>query len=273
VKRLQRVVSRQTRAKILVVKLLGGRTAAAVIGLFMLGLGSSAAAQNADPLGISAAVKAVDVDTRAPALGTASAMLRPAVVSTTTATNTATTTATTTTAVVAANGVIQQARPAQTVNVKLGQSIAQEAAWLYKAGWPLYALVGKYETNAPLDEETNCLATAVYFEARGESLEGQLAVARVVMNRASSGRYPPDWCGVVKQPAQFSFVRHGEFPYVDTGSAAWQKAEAIAELAAANIVPSVGSDVLWYHADYVAPTWRRSLTEVQQIGAHIFYRA
>jgi hypothetical protein len=237
----------------------------------MLGLGSSAAAQNADPLGISAAVKAVDVDTRAPALGTASTMLRPAVVSTITATTTAATT--TTTAVVAPNGVIQQARPAQTVNVKLGQSIAQEAAWLYKAGWPLYALVGKYETNAPLDEETNCLATAVYFEARGESLEGQLAVARVVMNRASSGRYPPDWCGVVKQPAQFSFVRHGEFPYVDSGSAAWQKAEAIAELAAANIVPSVGSDVLWYHADYVAPTWRRSLTEVQQIGAHIFYRA
>jgi spore germination cell wall hydrolase CwlJ-like protein len=152
-------------------------------------------------------------------------------------------------------------------------SIATEAAWLYKAGWPLYALVDKFATNAPLDQETNCLATAVYFEARGESLEGQLAVAHVVMNRASSGRYPPDWCGVVKQPAQFSFVRHGEFPYVDTNSAAWEKAEAIAELAAANIVPSVGSDVLWYHADYVAPAWRHSLQEVQQIGAHIFYRA
>jgi N-acetylmuramoyl-L-alanine amidase len=244
-----------------VVRLLGGRVAAAVIGVFMFTLGSSAAAQNADPLGVSAAVKAVDADTRAPAFGTAPAMVRPAV---------ATTTAT---AVVASNGMIQQARPAQTVTVKLGQSIAQEAAWLYKGGWPLYALVGKYATNAPLDEETNCLATAVYFEARGESLEGQLAVAHVVMNRASSGRYRPDWCGVVKQPAQFSFVRHGEFPYVDTSSPAWQKAEAIAELAAANIVPSVSSDVLWYHADYVAPTWRRSLQEVQQIGAHIFYRA
>jgi N-acetylmuramoyl-L-alanine amidase len=242
-----------------VVNLLGGRVAAAVIGLLMFGLGSSAAAQNAGPLDIAAAVKAVDIDSHAPALGTASAMLRPAVV--------------TTTAVVASNGVIEQAQPAQTVNVKLGQSIAQEAAWLYKAGWPLYALVGKYETNAQLDEETNCLATAVYFEARGESLEGQLAVARVVMNRASSGRYPPDWCGVVKQPAQFSFVRHGEFPYADTGSQAWQKAEAIAELAAANIVPSVSSDVLWYHADYVAPNWRHSLQAVQQIGAHIFYRA
>ncbi|MFL6763920.1 MAG: cell wall hydrolase [Sphingomicrobium sp.] len=160
-----------------------------------------------------------------------------------------------------------QVQPAQPV------TMATEAAWLYKAGWPLYALVDKYATNAPLDEQTNCLATAVYFEARGESREGQLAVARVVMNRAASGRYPPDWCSVVKQPAQFSFVRHGEFPYVDTGSAAWQRAEAVAELAAANVVPSVGSDVLWYHADYVAPSWGHRLNMAEKIGAHIFYRA
>jgi spore germination cell wall hydrolase CwlJ-like protein len=151
--------------------------------------------------------------------------------------------------------------------------MATEAAWLYKGGWGLQALVDKFATNAQLDEQTNCLATAVYFEARGESAEGQLAVARVVMNRAASGRYPADWCSVVKQPAQFSFVRHGEFPYADTNCAAWQRAEAVAELAVANVVPSIGNDVLWYHADYVAPTWRRNLTEVEQIGAHIFYRA
>jgi spore germination cell wall hydrolase CwlJ-like protein len=166
-----------------------------------------------------------------------------------------------------------QAQPAQSVTVDLSQSIAREAAWLYKGGWPLYALVQKFATGAPLDPETNCLATAVYFEARGESVEGQLAVARVVMNRAASGRYPADWCGVVKQPAQFSFVRNGQFPYADPNCDAWRKAEAIAELAAANVVPSVGPDVLWYHADYVAPSWRHSLQEVQQIGAHIFYRA
>lgn len=214
------------------VKLLGGRAASAVIGLFMLAVGSSAAAQNLSPT--------------------------PAVA---------------TTAIATTNGSILQAQPAQSVTVKLASSVATQAAWLYKAGWPLYALVDKFATNAPLDEQTNCLATAVYFEARGESLEGQLAVARVVMNRAASGRYPPDWCSVVKQPAQFSFVRHGEFPYVDSNSYAWQRAEAIAELAAANVVPSVSTDVLWYHANYVAPSWRRSLQEVQQIGAHIFYRA
>ena len=229
----------------------------------MLGLGSSAAAQNMSALGnVPAAVRSVEVDNHARPLGTvsspASLYTQPAVA---------------TSAIALPSSAVMQTEPAQSVTVKLGQSIATEASWLYKAGWPLYALVDKFATAAQLDSETNCLATAVYFEARGESLEGQLAVARVVMNRASSGRYPPDWCGVVKQPAQFSFVRHGEFPYIDPNSQAWQKAEAIAELAASNIVPSVGADVLWYHANYVAPAWRRSLQEVQQIGAHIFYRA
>ena len=211
------------------VKLLGGRTASAVIGFFMLAIGSSANAQDV------------------------AALAQPAVAT--------------------VSSAVTQAPAASSVTVKLAPAMATEAAWLYKGGWPLQALVDKFASNAPLDEQTNCLATAVYFEARGESVEGQLAVARVVMNRAASGRYPPDWCSVVKQHAQFSFVRHGEFPSVDTNSYAWQKAEAVAQLAVANVVPSLSNDVLWYHANYVAPTWRRSLVEVQQIGAHIFYRA
>ena len=166
-----------------------------------------------------------------------------------------------------------QAQSVQSVTAKAPATMATQAAWLYKGGWGLQALVDKFATNAQLDEQTNCLATAVYFEARGESVEGQLAVARVVMNRAASGRYPPDWCSVVKQPAQFSFVRHGEFPYADTSSLAWQRAEAVAQLAVANVVPSLDPDVLWYHATYVAPTWGHRLSKVEKIGAHIFYRA
>lgn len=229
----------------------------------MLAMGSSASAQDYSKLNVAAAVKALDVDAAAKPLGTAvslaSTLARPAVAATT--------------AIANATGTVFQAQPARSVTLQLNPSIATEAAWLYKGGWPLYALVNKFATNAALDEQTNCLATAVYFEARGESLEGQLAVAHVVMNRAASGRYPPTWCEVVKQPAQFSFVRHGEFPYADVNSDAWKKAEAVAELAAANVVPSVGTDVLWYHADYCSPSWRRNLQEVEQIGAHIFYRA
>lgn len=250
------------------VKLFGGRVASALVGISALAIGSSASAQSAQvsPItyNLKSAVSALNVDTAARPLGNAavavaSSIARPVVAATT--------------AVASAAGTVFQAQPAQSVTVQFNSSIASQAAWLYKGGWPLYALVDKFATNAPLDEETNCLATAVYFEARGESLEGQLAVARVVMNRASSGRYPPDWCGVVKQPAQFSFVRHGQFPQADFNSDAWRRAEAIAELAAANVVPSLAPDVLWYHANYVAPTWRHSLQEVQQIGAHIFYRA
>jgi len=170
-------------------------------------------------------------------------------------------------------GAVLQTQPAQSVTVKLAPSVATEAAWLYKGGWSLYALVDKFSAGAPLDEQANCLATAVYFEARGESVEGQLAVARVVMNRAASGKYPPDWCSVVKQPWQFSFVRHGEFPSIDTNSTAWARAQGVARLAAANIVPSLEPDVLWYHATYVAPSWGRRLSMVERIGAHIFYRA
>ncbi len=153
------------------------------------------------------------------------------------------------------------------------QKIAREGRWLANAGWPLYALVDRYSTGVALDEQATCLATAVYFEARGESLEGQLAVADVVMNRAGSDRYPGSWCDVVKQPAQFSFVRHGQFPRIDYDSAAWAKAQGIARIAMANVERSVPTDVLWYHANYVNPAWGHRLNLVEKIGAHIFYRA
>ena len=137
---------------------------------------------------------------------------------------------------------------------------------------PLSQIVQANIAGAPLDEEGNCLATAVYFESRGEPIEGQLAVADVVMNRAASGRYPSDWCGVIKQKAQFSFVHGGQFPAIYDASA-WQTAEAVARTAILNLAREIPGDVMWYHADYVAPNWRHALQEVEQIGAHIFYRA
>ena len=137
---------------------------------------------------------------------------------------------------------------------------------------PVSQIVQGNMTGAPLDEQGNCLATAVYFESRGEPIEGQLAVADVVINRASSGRYPPDWCGVVKQKAQFSFVRNGQFPGI-YDMAAWQTAVAVARTAILNLAREIPNDVMWYHADYVDPNWRHGLQQVEQIGAHIFYLA
>ena len=126
---------------------------------------------------------------------------------------------------------------------------------------------------ADLDEQANCLATAVYFESKGEPLEGQLAVAQVVINRAASGRYPTSLCGVVKQHAQFSFVRNRAFPRLNANCDGWRKARAIARIAQQRLVVTVPANVLWYHANYVTPRWRQSLMLVERIGAHIFYRS
>jgi spore germination cell wall hydrolase CwlJ-like protein len=120
--------------------------------------------------------------------------------------------------------------------------------------------------------EEDCLANAVYFEARGESIEGQLAVAEVVMNRATSGRYPPTLCGVVVQRSQFSFVRGGVIPAADRNSAAWRRAVAVARVAQAGTTRLLAPGVLWYHANYVSPGWGRRLSRTNRIGAHIFYR-
>lgn len=179
-------------------------------------------------------------------------------------------------AVASVTGSAVRAQPAAaSLSVSVAPQVAREAAWLHKNGWPLYALVDRYGAGAPLDEQANCIAVAVYHESRGEALEGQLAVARVIMNRAASGKYPASWCGTVRQPWQFSFVnpRTGQFPRTDMNSASWRKAVAITRLAIGNAVPSLSTDVLWYHATYVAPSWGRRLTQASKIGTHIFYRS
>ena len=161
-------------------------------------------------------------------------------------------------------------RPAEGATMAPAGAIAVRPAVTHAGLWPL---VWANLTGPVLDDEANCVATAVYFEARGEPFDGQLAVAEVVMNRAASGKYPTSYCGVVKQPWQFSFVRGGLFPRINTQSASWGYAQAIARIAQRRLADALPDDVLWYHADYVAPGWGRRLSKVEKIGAHIFYRA
>jgi spore germination cell wall hydrolase CwlJ-like protein len=177
-----------------------------------------------------------------------------------------------------ANSAFAQQVQARFPVVQAVISTAAEATPVEADGSPvvpasLDQLVEANMTGAPLDAEGKCLATAVYFEAMGESLHGQLAVANVVINRSRSDLYPSSWCKVVKQKAQFSFVRSGRFPRINVHGEEWRKAQAIARVAAANLMTAIPSDVMWYHADYVAPKWRLGLNKVEKIGAHIFYRA
>ena len=136
---------------------------------------------------------------------------------------------------------------------------------------PLRDLVISFVDYGNQDAEQDCLAKAIYFEARGESLEGQLAVAEVILNRTTSGVYPSTICGVVTQPAQFSFIRGGKFPALDKSNPLWHRSQAIAEIARKRLATQVAPNVLWYHATYVAPSWGRRLTRFAQIGTHIFY--
>ena len=92
------------------------------------------------------------------------------------------------------------------------------------------------------------------------------------MNRARSGRYPATWCGVVTQHSQFSFVRGGVIPAANRSSEAWHRAVAIARIAQQGTTRMLAANVLWYHANYVSPSWGRRLARSSVIGAHIFYR-
>jgi N-acetylmuramoyl-L-alanine amidase len=121
-----------------------------------------------------------------------------------------------------------------------------------------------------LDEEMRCLATAVYYESKGEPLEGQLAVAQVILNRRDSGRFASSLCGVVYQRGQFSFTWDGR-PDRPADSAMWRTAQAIAVIAATDDWREIVPDATHFHARRVSPGWKR-LQRVSAVGNHVFYR-
>ena len=123
-----------------------------------------------------------------------------------------------------------------------------------------------------LSEEMQCLAGAVYFESRGEPLAGQLAVAQVIINRAEDRRFPSSYCGVVFQRSQFSFVKNGHMPRIRTGTLAWKRAQAVARIAHRGLWDSEASDALYFHANYVRPSWSRRKVALATIDTHVFYR-
>lgn len=120
--------------------------------------------------------------------------------------------------------------------------------------------------------ETECLATNIYHEARGESRKGKIAVAEVVLNRVKSPRFPETVCGVVKQNkskkagrCQFSWYCDSQPDRYDTE--AWRLAQEV--LAGIHEDPTGGA--LFYHAEYVRPAWSKRLALTARIGLHLFY--
>jgi hypothetical protein len=130
--------------------------------------------------------------------------------------------------------------------------------------------------------ERDCLAQAIYHEARGESAEGQLAVANVIVNRARSGKFPGSLCGVIYQNAdkgryrcQFTFACDGRD---DTPGErrAWARSqdlarEIYAEYATGEDIGVLPGSVLYYHTHAVSPSWSRTFTRVASVDSHVFY--
>lgn len=133
-------------------------------------------------------------------------------------------------------------------------------------------------------QQKNCLASNIYFEARGESIHGQKAVAAVTLNRVKSEKYPKSICGVVTQKAQFSWTRQQPKHIVQkalNGLPPSQKPLEVlayqdAQKVAYNLIKTkeqvLPEQVLHYHATSVTPSWSRKMMKVQVLGSHIFYK-
>jgi spore germination cell wall hydrolase CwlJ-like protein len=134
----------------------------------------------------------------------------------------------------------------------------------------LATMVAALRSSDAGSRELECLAGAIYFESKSESLKGQLAVGHVIANRAASGRFPSSYCGVVYQRSQFSFVRGHSMPPIARSGTQWKNAVAIARIVDQKLVPTPVSKALFFHARRVSPGWR--LTRVATLGNHVFYR-
>jgi Cell Wall Hydrolase len=129
------------------------------------------------------------------------------------------------------------------------------------------------------DEQWSCLSEALYFEARGETVKGQFAVAEVIMNRVNSTQFPNTPCGVIKQgtgrkfQCQFTYTCDGRTEKISEK----QAYERVAKVARATLdgtegVGNLTDGATYYHTTSVRPVWARKFKKTAQIGVHLFYR-
>lgn len=154
--------------------------------------------------------------------------------------------------------------PALQGGSKAKGDVAYDAAWLASQPAPTGGA------------EFQCLAQALYFEARGEGIKGQAAVGEVILNRAESGAFPGSICGVVNQGngngCQFSYTCDGRSDRIgDQG--AWMTAGKIARALIDGAPRQLTDGATYFHSPSVRPAWSRRFERTAQIGRHIFYRA
>lgn len=180
--------------------------------------------------------------------------------------------------VVLNNWVMHEEKAAgEAATIEVLASLSEDA---YRTNNELSSILTEVRANikeVQSDTELTCLAQAIYYEARGEPLPGQIAVAEVVMNRTASKRYPDTVCGVVfqndhmKNRCQFSFACDGKTDVPPQGDS-WSRSVALASYVMADNTMRLTDAATHYHADYVSPIWSQSLEKTVVIGRHIFYR-
>lgn len=126
-------------------------------------------------------------------------------------------------------------------------------------------------------DELNCLAQALYFEARGETVKGQFAVAEVILNRVKSERFPASACGVINQgtgkkyQCQFTYTCDGQKEVIHEPRA-YERVSKVAQFALGGAAPKITQGATHYHTKAVKPRWSKVYTKTTSIGTHIFYR-
>lgn len=128
------------------------------------------------------------------------------------------------------------------------------------------------------DDEWACLSEALYFEARGESVRGQFAVAEVILNRVESAKYPNSICGVIKQgtgkkyQCQFTYTCDGKKELFNETSAQKNTQKVAAALLSGDVPRALTKGATHYHTKSVRPSWAKRFPRVATIGVHHFYR-
>lgn len=154
---------------------------------------------------------------------------------------------------------------------RLRQSAGRPGEVRYDVGWlaQMPAATG--------GEEWRCLTEALYFEARGETVKGQFAVAEVILNRRDLSIYPATVCGVVKQgtgrrfACQFTFTCDGRADRIRE-PAAFERAGKIARLMLDGAARDLTAGATHFHTSAVRPSWARRFPQTARIGSHLFYR-
>ena len=149
------------------------------------------------------------------------------------------------------------------VKTKPGEALTYDTAWL------------SAQPAATGGAEFQCLATALYFEARGEGGRGMASVGEVILNRVDSGSFPHSICGVVNQAGnggcQFSYTCDGQSDKVREPGA-WDAATKVAKALMSGAPRTLTAGATYFHTPAVRPAWSKRFERTAQIGRHIFYR-